>query len=210
MRQPNFGGPRGPQAQAGFQRVDKNTRSIIGRMARLVLGDYKLSIGVVLVCIVITSFTTLASTLFTRTLIDDYIVPLTQADNPAYASLQQALFRLGLILLLGVVCSYLYNRLMINVSQGTQLRLRKAVFQRMERLPISYFDQRSHGDIMSVYTNDIDSLRQMIPPVSLTTIIAFSEIRLRISSPRAFPKRSLTVRKWLMSNTMASVGVSSW
>ena len=162
MRQPNFGGPRGPQAQAGFQRVNKQTRSIIWRMAKLVLGDYKLSIGVVLVCIVITSITTLASTLFTRTLIDNYIVPLTQTANPEYHSLAQVLFKLGLILLVGVVCSYLYNRLMINVSQGTQLKLRKLIFERMERLPISYFDQRQHGDIMSVYTNDVDSLRQMI------------------------------------------------
>ena len=162
MRQPNSGGPRGSHAQAGFQRVDKNTRNIIWRMARMVLKDYKFSIGVVLVCIVITSVTTLASTLFTRTLIDDYIVPLTQTDNPEYHSLAQVLFKLGLILLLGVVCSYLYNRLMINVSQGTQLKLRKQLFERMERLPISYFDQRQHGDIMSVYTNDVDSLRQMI------------------------------------------------
>ena len=162
MRQPNFGGPRGPQAQAGFQRVNKNTRNIIWRMAKLVLSDYKLSIGVVLVCIVITSITTLTSTLFTRTLIDDYIVPLTQAENPEYHSLAQVLFKLGIVLLVGVVCSYLYNRLMINVSQGTQLKLRKQIFERMERLPISYFDQRQHGDMMSVYTNDVDSLRQMI------------------------------------------------
>ena len=164
MRQPNFGGPRGPHAQnqGGIQKIDKNTRNIIWRMAKLVLGDYKLSIGVVLVCIVITSITTLASTLFTRTLIDDYIVPLTQTANPEYHSLAQVLFKLGLILLVGVVCSYLYNRLMINVSQGTQLKLRKMIFERMERLPISYFDQRQHGDIMSVYTNDVDSLRQMI------------------------------------------------
>ena len=162
MRQPNFGGPRGPQAQAGFQRVNKNTRNIIWRMAKLVLSDYKLSIGVVLVCIVITSITTLTSTLFTRTLIDDYIVPLTQAENPEYHSLAQVLFKLGIVLLVGVVCSYLYNRLMISVSQGTQLKLRKQIFERMERLPISYFDQRQHGDMMSVYTNDVDSLRQMI------------------------------------------------
>lgn len=162
MRQPSFGGPRGQRAQAGFQKIDRRTRSIIWRMARMVLSDYKFSIGVVLVCIVVTSVTTLASTLFTRTLIDDYIVPLTQTDNPEYHSLAQVLFKLGVVLLVGVVCSYLYNRLMINVSQGTQLRLRRQLFERMERLPISYFDQRQHGDIMSVYTNDIDSLRQMI------------------------------------------------
>ena len=164
MRQPQFGGPRGPKAQnqGGIQKIDRQTRDVVWRMTRLVLKDYKFSIGVVLVCIVVTSFTTLASTLFTRTLIDDYIVPLTQSPNPEFHSLAEVLFKLGLVLLLGTVCSYLYNRLMINVSQGTQLRLRKSLFERMEKLPISYFDQRSHGDMMSVYTNDVDSLRQMI------------------------------------------------
>jgi ATP-binding cassette subfamily B protein len=162
MRQPNFGGPRGPKGQAGFQKASKEQRAVIWRLAKYVLSDYKFSILTVLVCIAITSVTTLASTLFTRTLIDDYIVPLTQVANPEYTSLLQTLFKLGLILFVGVVCSYLYNRLMINVSQGTVLRLRQRIFERMERLPISYFDQHSHGDMMSVYTNDVDSLRQMI------------------------------------------------
>ena len=182
MRQPNFGGPRGQHAQAGFQKVDRQTRSMIWRMARLVLSDYKLSIGVVLVCIVVTSVTTLTSTLFTRTLIDDYIIPLTEAANPEYASLQQALFKLGLVLLVGVVCSYLYNRLMINVSQGTQLKLRRQLFDSMERLPISYFDQRSHGDIMSVYTNDVDSLRQMISTALAQVFNSFITIGVTFAS----------------------------
>ena len=182
MRQPNFGGPRGQHAQAGFQKVDRQTRSMIWRMARLVLSDYKLSIGVVLVCIVVTSVTTLTSTLFTRTLIDDYIIPLTEAANPEYASLLQALFKLGLVLLVGVVCSYLYNRLMINVSQGTQLKLRRQLFDSMERLPISYFDQRSHGDIMSVYTNDVDSLRQMISTALAQVFNSFITIGVTFAS----------------------------
>ena len=162
MRQPNFGGPRGPHGQAGFQKASKEQRAVIWRLTKYVLSDYKFSILTVLVCIAITSVTTLASTLFTRTLIDDYIVPLTEAAHPEYSSLAEVLIKLGLILLVGVVCSYLYNRLMINVSQGTMLRLRQRIFERMERLPISYFDQHSHGDMMSVYTNDVDSLRQMI------------------------------------------------
>ena len=165
MRQPNVGGgPRGPHAQnqGGIQKVDKQKRAVIWRLTKYVLQDYKFSILTVLACIAITSVTTLASTLFTRTLIDDYIVPLTKVASPEYQSLSQALFKLGLVLLVGVACSYLYNRLMINVSQGTMLRLRKRIFERMERLPISYFDQHSHGDMMSVYTNDVDSLRQMI------------------------------------------------
>ena len=164
MRQPSFGGPRGPQGQnqGGIQKIDRQKRTIIWRLTKYVLGNYKYSILTVLACIAVTSVTTLASTLFTRTLIDDYIVPLTLMDTPEYTSLAQVLLKLGLVLLVGVVCSYTYNRLMINVSQGTMLRLRKMIFERMERLPISYFDQHSHGDMMSVYTNDVDSLRQMI------------------------------------------------
>ena len=164
MRQPSFNGPRGPhvQNQGGIQKIDAQQRAVIWRLAEYVLSDYKFSILTVLVCIAITSVTTLVSTLFTRTLIDDYIVPLTQAANPEYTALWQTLIKLGLILLLGVICSYAYNRLMINVSQGTMLRLRQRIFKRMEQLPISYFDQHSHGETMSVYTNDVDSLRQMI------------------------------------------------
>ncbi len=162
MRQPNFNPRGGERAQAGFQKVDPEKRAILWRLTKYVLANYKFSILLVLACIVITSVTTLVSTLFTRTLIDDYVVPLTQMDNPQYGSLAQALFKLGAVLLFGVICSYAYNRLMINVSQGTMLRLRKQVFERMERLSLSYFDSRAHGDIMSVYTNDVDSLRQMI------------------------------------------------
>ena len=165
MRQPSFNrGPRGPHAQnqGGIQKIDAQQRAVIWRLAKYVLSDYKFSILTVLVCIAITSVTTLASTLFTRTLIDDYIVPLTQTANPEYTALWDTLIKLGIILFVGVICSYLYNRLMINVSQGTMLRLRQRIFEQMERLPISYFDQHSHGEIMSVYTNDVDSLRQMI------------------------------------------------
>lgn len=148
--------------QAGFQKADKQKRAVIWRLTKYVLADYKLAIGVVLVCVVVSSVTSLFSTLFTRTLIDDYVLPLTQVQNPEYGALAQALLRLGVVLLLGVGCSYAYNRLMINVSQGTMLRLRKRLFERMERLPVSYFDQHAHGELMSVYTNDVDSLRQMI------------------------------------------------
>ena len=161
MRQPSFQrGPHGPAGQnAGFQRATKQQKQVMKRLFGFVFRHYKFSILTVLLCIVVSSITSLMSTLFTRTLIDDYIVPLTQVANPEYASLMQALFRLALVLLLGVIASYSYNRLMINVSQGTMTRLRKAIFERMEQLPISYFDQHSHGELMSVYTNDVDSLR---------------------------------------------------
>ncbi len=177
MRQPTFG-PQRQRPQAGFQRATKEQRQTLFRMTAFVWKYFKWQMAIVLLCILVSSLTSLVSSLFTRTLIDDYIVPLTQMDNPQYASLAQTLFKLGAVLLLGTVCSYTYNRLMINISQGTMLRLRKAIFERMERLPLSYFDQRSHGDMMSVYTNDVDSLRQMISTAmaqvfsSLITIVA--------------------------------------
>ena len=191
MRQPNFnrGGGPGQRAQAGFQKMNKEQRSTLLRLLRLVLEHYKWMVLTVLVCIAISSVTSLASTLFTRTLIDDYVVPLTQVDNPQYASLLQALLKLGLVLLLGVICSYTYNRLMIYVSQGTQLRLRKQLFERMERLPLSYFDTHSHGEMMSTYTNDVDSLRQVISTSmaqvfnSLITIVVTFTSMLVLSVP---------------------------
>lgn len=140
--------------------VDK--KGVLLRLTRYVLKNYRFSCLTVAFCILVTAVTTLTSTLFTRTLIDDYIVPLTQTDNPQYGALAQALLTLGVVLLFGVICSYTYNRIMINVTQGTMLRLRNDMFAHMQKLPVSYFDDRSHGDVMSTYTNDVDTLRQMI------------------------------------------------
>ena len=202
MRQPNFGGPRAPRAQAGFQKATKQQRATLLRMFSFVMRHYRWSIIVVLACVFISSITSLISSLFTKTLIDDYIVPLTQVENPQYQSLAQTLFKLGLILFFGTVCSYTYNRLMIHISQGTMLRLRKTIFEKMQHLPIKYFDQRSHGDIMSVYTNDVDSLRQMISTAmaqvfsSVITIVATFTSMIVMSIP-------LTVVSVVMAVVMA-------
>lgn len=139
-----------------------NKKATLTRLLKYVLTNYKFSFAVVALCIVITSVTTLISNLFTRTLIDDYVVPLTQATNPQFASLAQTLFILGIILAFGAACSYAHNRIMINVTQGTMLRLRNDMFSHMQSLPIRYFDNHPHGNIMSAYTNDVDTLRQMI------------------------------------------------
>ena len=201
MRQPNFGGPKAPRAQAGFQKVDKQQRATLARMFAFVFKHYSWAIVIVLICVFISSITSLVSSLFTKTLIDDYIVPLTQVENPEYQSLAQTLFKLGLILFFGTICSYTYNRLMIHVSQGTMLRLRKTIFEKMQHLPVSYFDQRSHGDIMSIYTNDVDSLRQMISTAmaqvfsSVITIVATFTSMVVLSIP-------LTVVSVLMAVVM--------
>ena len=170
-------------------------------MFAFVFKHYSWAIVIVLICVFISSITSLVSSLFTKTLIDDYIVPLTQVENPEYQSLAQTLFKLGLILFFGTICSYTYNRLMIHVSQGTMLRLRKTIFEKMQHLPVSYFDQRSHGDIMSVYTNDVDSLRQMISTAmaqvfsSVITIVATFTSMVVLSIP-------LTVVSVLMAVVM--------
>ncbi len=137
-------------------------RGVLMRLTRMVLSQYKFSCLAVMACIVVTSFTTLASTLFTRTLIDDYIVPLTSEARPDFAPLARTLTVLAAVLLVGILCSYLHSRLMVNVTQGTMYNLRTRMFSHMQTLPIAYFDTHSHGETMSRYTNDVDTLRQMI------------------------------------------------
>lgn len=161
----------------------KDKRGTLLRLLRYVLKNYKFSFVVVAACILITSVTTLVSTLFTRTLIDDYILPLTQTANPDYAPLARTLITLAAVLLFGSLCSYAYNRIMINVSQGTMLRLRRDMFSHMETLPIRYFDKHSHGEVMSKYTNDVDTLRQVLGSALpsafsslITLVITFSSM----------------------------------
>lgn len=144
------------------------------RVLSHMLKSYKFSCFMVLVCILVSALAILKSTLFMKDLIDNYIVPLTQSTIPDYSSLAQALFSLATFLALGILCSYGYNRIMVNVSQGTMKQIRNELFFHMESLPIKYFDTNSHGDIMSIYTNDVDTLRQLfsqsIPQVVNSTV----------------------------------------
>lgn len=151
--------------------------SAMGRVLAYMLKDYKFSFFMVVVCILGSALATLRGTLFMQSLIDDYIVPLTQAQTPDYSKLAAALVSMAITYGVGILCAYGYNRIMVNVSQGTMRNLRVELFQHMESLPIRYFDTHAHGDIMSVYTNDVDTLRQLmsqsIPQVinSIVTIL---------------------------------------
>ena len=158
MRMP--GGPHNRNTVVDTTGVNK--RSTLLRLFNIVMKNYKFSFLGVALCIIVTACTTLASTLFTRTLIDDFIAPLMGQAHPDYGPLAQTLIKLGIVLIFGALCSYLHSRLMINVSQGTMLKLRTGTFDHMESLPIKYFDSHAHGDVMSTYTNDVDTLRQMI------------------------------------------------
>ena len=136
--------------------------SAMGRVLGLMLKNYKFSFFMVVVCILGSALATLRGTLFMQSLIDDYIVPLTQAQTPDYSDLAAALLSVAVTYGIGIICAYAYNRIMVNVSQGTMRNLRVELFQHMESLPIRYFDTHAHGDIMSVYTNDVDTLRQLM------------------------------------------------
>ena len=152
----------------------------MGRVLGYMLKDYKFSFFMVVVCILGSALATLRGTLFMQSLIDDYIVPLTRAQTPDYSALAGALLSVAVTYGIGILCAYAYNRIMVNVSQGTMRNLREELFQHMESLPIRYFDTHAHGDIMSVYTNDVDTLRQLmsqsIPQVinsSVTIVTSF-------------------------------------
>lgn len=124
--------------------------------------EYKGQLAFVVVCILLSAIASAASSLFLQTLIDDYIVPLLGKDNPVFGGLVKALITIGIVYLIGVLSSLLYSRAMVTIAQGTLKKIRDDMFEKMQRLPIRVFDTRTHGDIMSLYTNDTDTLRQMI------------------------------------------------
>lgn len=160
------------------QNIDlKQMVRTLGRVMATMLKYYKGLFCVVVLCTVVAALCTLYGTLFLQSLIDDYIVPLAQSTSPDFGPLGWALVKMACVYLAGILCSYGYNRIMVNISQGTMRRLRTQLFQHMESLPIRYFDTHAHGDIMSIYTNDVDTLRQVfsqtIPQMinSLVTVV---------------------------------------
>ena len=140
----------------------KNPGKILKRIFSMIFEKYSIHVIVVLICVLLNTYASIQGTLFTKTLIDDYIAPMLLKSSPDFAPLLSAIIRIAIIYLLGVGASFLQQKLMIYVAQGTLLRIREKIFSSMEKLPIKYFDTHSHGDIMSIYTNDVDTLRQLI------------------------------------------------
>ena len=135
---------------------------LISRVIRYMLHYYKIPFLIVLACILVTAIATVVGATFPQKLVDDYITPMLQNGSRDFSGLASDLVRLACIMGLGVITAFSYNRIMVNVSQGTMRRLRDDLFSKMESLPIKYFDTHAHGDIMSVYTNDVDTLRQLL------------------------------------------------
>lgn len=146
------------------QQTDRTATAtkLISRVIRYMLHYYKYPFLLVVACIMITAVATVIGATFPQTLVDDYITPMLANGTDDFSGLASDLVRLACVMGVGVVTAFTYNRIMVNVSQGTMRHLRDDLFRRMESLPIKYFDTHAHGDIMSVYTNDVDTLRQML------------------------------------------------
>ena len=157
----------------------ENPGKLLGRVMAYVGKKYKFHLIVVVIGIFASVLANVQGTMFMKTMIDDYIVPLAQADTPDFGPFGMAILRVAAFYMIGVFFAYLYNRLMIYVTQGTLRDLRNDMFAKMESLPIKYFDTHPHGDIMSVYTNDIDTLRQMVSqsiPQMLSSLITIVSV----------------------------------
>ena len=150
------------RAPRGMKPQVKNPGELFLRLMKYVLKDYKFHCISVVVLIVVSVLCNVQGTMFMKNLIDEYITPFLLSDNPNFTPLAHAIAKVAAFYALGVLATFGYNRLMVNVTQGTLRNLRNDLFSHMEKLPIKYFDTHAHGDIMSVYTNDIDTLRQMI------------------------------------------------
>ena len=176
MRGP-MGGP-GRRGQMAGGRRSKNPKKTLARLLRYIKNGYAVQFGVVLVCILFSAVAGVAGSMFLQTLIDDYIAPLLLQAAPVFSGLARVLLQMALIYAVGIASTFLYNWIMVSISQGILKKVRDEMFARMQRLPIRYFDTHTHGDLMSHFTNDTDTLQQMlsqsVPQMfsSLVTIIA--------------------------------------
>lgn len=152
----------GRRRQMGAKPKVKNPGKILGRILGYTFKNYKIHMIIVFICIIVSVLANVQGTLFIQSLIDDYITPLMNTSSPDFTPLLFAMARVAGFYLLGAASTFAYSKLMVYVTQGTMRNLRIDIFSHMESLPIKFFDAHSHGDIMSVYTNDIDTLRQMI------------------------------------------------
>ena len=170
---PGGRGPKGPRPKV------ENPGRLFMRLLAYIMKNYAVHCILVVICIFITVLASVQGTWFMQTLIDSYILPLIGQTDPDFSGLLHAIMRVAVFYLIGAIASYIYTRIMVNVSQGTLKNLRDDMFTHMEELPIRYFDTHYHGDIMSTYTNDIDTLRQMISqsmPQFLNSIITIVSV----------------------------------
>ena len=173
MPGPGPRGPRGPKPRV------ENPGKLMGRLLKYVGKNYGIHLVIVAVCIFVSVIANVQGTMFMKNLIDLYIMPLIGQSSPDFGPLLGAILKVAVFYMIGVLATFSYNRIMVYVTQGTLKNLRNDMFHHMESLPIKYFDTHAHGDIMSIYTNDIDTLRQMISqsmPQLLSSVITIVSV----------------------------------
>lgn len=187
---PQMKGPMGNRMRGG-KRIE-NPGAVFRRLMKYLMNYYGVPFVLVILFIIVSVLANVQGTLFLQTLIDDYIMPMLGQKDPDFTSLFYAIVKVGAFYLAGVCCTYAYSRIMVNITQGTLRNLRNDLFAHMEKLPVKYFDTHSHGDIMSIYTNDIDTLRQMIsqsiPQIisSAVTVVSVFISMLTLNIPLTF------------------------
>ena len=197
-------GPRGPLPKV------QNPGKLLARLLRYIGKKYGFHFIIVLICILTSVLAGVQGTKFIQTLIDDYIIPLTKQTNPDFSGLANAIGRVACFYAIGIIASYTQARLMITITQGVQKGLRNELFTHMESLPIKYFDTHPHGDIMSIYTNDIDALRQLvsqsIPQVfnSVLTIVSVLTMMFILSVPLTFVSLAMVCLNLYASKTVGA------
>ena len=202
--------PMGKKRPTGERKKVDKPGKILGRILGYVFKKYKVHMIIVFVCIIVSVLANVQGTLFIQKLIDDYITPLMNTSSPDFTPLLYAMARVAGFYLLGAASTFLYSKVMVYVTQGTMRSLRIDVFSHMESLPIKFFDTHSHGDIMSVYTNDIDTLRQMISQSmiqlfsSTITIVSVLASMISISIPLTLLTLVMVVVMFFVSGKIGS------
>ena len=203
---------RGPRAMGPRPKLD-NPGKIFKRLIAISFGHYKPHLVIVVIGILVSVLCTVRGTLFMKELVDVYILPMIGSADPDFTPLRNAITKMIIIYACGVLATFTYNKLMIYVSQGSLKRIRTTLFERMENLPIRYFDTHSHGDIMSVYTNDVDTLRQVISQTmpqllnSMITVVSILISMIALSFPLTLVTLSMVAV--MLSASRKVVGKSS-
>ncbi|MGN1193384.1 MAG: ABC transporter ATP-binding protein [Dorea sp.] len=202
--------PKGPVSEGMQQRFDMKT--LIKIMSYM--KEYRGRMIVVVICILLSAIASAASSLFLQTLIDEYIAPMLVMDAPVFIGLIHALITIGAVYVIGVAATLIYNRLMVTIAQGTLKKIRDEMFEKMQWLPIRYFDTHTHGEIMSLYTNDTDTLRQLIAQSmaqlisSVFTIVTVFVCMLYISIPLTLVAVAIMyLNLRLVGGTMQKIGI---
>ncbi len=191
----------------------ENPGKLFTRLMAYIFKNYGIHLAAVVICIFVSVLANVQGTLFTKTLIDDYIAPMFVSDVPDFTPLLHAIMRVAVFYFIGAMSTFTYSRIMVNVTQGTLRNLRDDMFSHMQKLPVKYFDTHAHGDIMSIYTNDIDTLRQMIsqsmPQLlsSVITIVSVLVSMIMLNIPLTFV--TLSVVFIMLNATRWAAGLSS-